>query len=95
MLNSVNNPMEALDKANVDVGFLQKVKEYLNNPMYSFLLPMIGINKQVALQKIESLEKMMAGQSADTQTNDLKTSLPQSSQGDDLERFKKGLKSFK
>lgn len=95
MLNSVNNPMEALDKANVDVGFLQKVKEYLNNPMYSFLLPMIGINKQVALQKIESLEKMMTGQSADTQTNDLKTSLPQSSQGDDLERFKKGLKSFK
>lgn len=95
MLNSVNNPMEALDKANVDIGFLQKVKEYLNNPMYSFLLPMIGINKQVALQKIESLEKMMAGKSADTQTNDLKTSLPQSSQGDDLERFKKGLKSFK
>ena len=95
MLNSVNNPMEALDKANVDIGFLQKVKEYLNNPMYSFLLPMIGINKQVALQKIESLEKMMSGEKPEIQPIDSKTSLPQSSQGDDLERFKKGLKSFK
>ena len=95
MLNSVNNPMEALDKANIDVGFLQKVKEYLNNPMYSFLLPMIGINKQVALQKIDTLEKMMSGQQPEIQSNESKTSLPQSSQGDDLERFKKGLKSFK
>lgn len=86
--------MDALDKANVDVGFLNQVKGYLNNPMYSFLLPMIGINKQVALQKIESLEKMLKGEITDN-PNDSTPSLPKSSKGDDLERFKRGLNSFK
>ena len=86
--------MDALDKANVDVGFLNKVKGYLNNPMYSFLLPMIGINKLVALQKIESFEKMLKGEITDN-PNDSTPSLPQSSKGDDLERFKRGLNSFK
>lgn len=94
ILNSVNNPTEALSKANVDPSFLSKVREYLNNPMYSFLLPIIGIDKKVALQKIDSLEQMLGKD----KTTNIPNESTQSSQivgGDDLERFKKGLKSFK
>lgn len=97
MLNSVNNPQEALKKANFDPSFLKTIKGYLNNPMYSLLLPMIGIDKKSALQKIDELERMMnEGQ------NSLTNSFPNSSQpsavkgfADDLERYKRGLNSFK
>jgi hypothetical protein len=93
ILNSVNNPTDALQKANVDPGFLSKVREYINNPMYSLLLPMIGIDKNVALQKLDSLEKMLGKDKTINITNES----TQSSQvgGDDLERFKRGLKAFK
>lgn len=94
MLNSVNNPKEALTKANVDPGFLSKLKSYLNNPMYSLLLPAIGIDKKVALEKLDSLEKMMSTD----KTNISPTESNQSSSfmsGDDLERYRKGLNSFK
>ena len=97
LLNSVNNPTEALSKANIDPGFLEKIKGYLNNPMYSFLLPMIGIDKKVALQKIDSLEQMLNNQSTNptTYSNESQTSSFPTSQNDDLERFRKGLNSFK
>lgn len=97
MLNSVNNPQEALKKANFDPSFLKTIRGYLNNPMYSLLLPMIGIDKKIALQKIDELERMMnEGQ------NSLTNSIPISSNSsaekgfaDDLERYKRGLNSFK
>lgn len=93
MLNSVNNPMDALD--NIDKNFLQTVKGYLNNPLYSFLLPIIGINKQVALQKIESLERMMNGEAQipNSFQSQSQTSYP-SNPNDDLSKFRKGLNSF-
>ena len=97
MLNSVNNPLEALTKANVDPSFLEKIKGYLNNPLYSLLLPMIGINKKVALQKIEELERMINGESqplTNSSINSSQSSAPMG-QADDLDRFKRGLNSFK
>ena len=98
MLNSVNNPREALTKANIDLPFLQTIKGYLNNPMYSLLLPMIGVNKKVALQKIHELERMMNNEQ--NSSTDFSPNSPQqtsASQGlaDDLERYKRGLNSFK
>jgi hypothetical protein len=65
--------------------------------MYSFLLPMIGIDKKVALQKIDSLEQMLNNQSTNltTYSNESQTSSFPTSQNDDLERFRKGLNSFK
>lgn len=94
MLNSVNNPTDALQKANVDPKFLGKVKEYLNNPMYSLLLPILGIDKEVALQKIDSLEKMLGKDK--THNNPIESTQPsQFVGGDELERFRKGLNSFK
>lgn len=65
--------------------------------MYSFLLPMIGIDKKVALQKIDSLEQMLNNQTNNPMTlpnESQQSSLPMS-QNDDLERFRKGLNSFK
>lgn len=96
MLSSVNNPIESLNKAKVDPSFLKTVKGYLTNPMFSFLLPMIGVDKNVALQKLDELEKMMSNPTTDFTTSPTPT--PTSSQwgqGDDLERFKRGLNSFK
>ena len=95
ILNSVSNPTEALAKANVDPNFFGKVKEYLNNPMYSFLLPMLGINKKVAMEKLDSLEKMMSTDRTASFPYESTQSSPKSSPSDDLERFRKGLKSFK
>lgn len=91
----MNNPTDALAKANIDPSFFEKVKGYLNNPMYSFLLPMIGIDKNVALEKINSLEQMLSKDRAIKKPNEFMQSLPQPSNGDDLERFRKGLNSFK
>lgn len=91
----MNNPTDALAKANIDPSFFEKVKGYLNNPMYSFLLPMIGIDKNVALEKINSLEQMLSKDRAIKKPNEFMQSLPQPSKGDDLERFRKGLNSFK
>ena len=95
ILNSSGNPAEALKNANVDVGFLKKVRGYLNNPMASFILPMLGVNKQVALQKLDSLEKMLAGESENPNSNEPIQVTAQQGQADDLERFRKGLNSFK
>lgn len=95
LLNSVNNPADALNKANVDANFITKIRGYLNNPMYSMFLPMLGINKSVALQKLDSLEKMLKGENANPSSNEFKQVSAQQGQADDLERFRKGLNSFK
>ena len=94
ILNTVNNPTDALKKANVDVNFLNKIRGYLNNPMYGIVISMLGINKEIALQKLNALEEMMGKDKTTTSFNDLNKSLPMS-QGNDLERFKRGLKSLK
>ena len=95
ILNSSGNPTEALKKANVDVGFISKVRGYLNNPMYAMFLPMVGINKQVALQKLDSLERMLKGENENPISNESNQVATQQGQVDDLERFRKGLNSFK
>ena len=59
LINSTNNPIEALKKENVDPKFLGKVREWLNTPAYSLFLPMLGVNKKVALEKLDSLEKLI------------------------------------
>lgn len=66
--------------------------------MYSFLLPIIGIDKKVALQKIDSLEQMLNNNQTNnpmTFPNESQQSSFLMSQNDDLERFRKGLNSFK
>ena len=96
LINSTNNPTEALKKANVDPNFLGKVREWLNTPAYSLFLPMLGVNKKVALEKLDSLEKLIGNNNSIPSPNELtQTSSTQPGQVDDLERFKKGLISFK
>lgn len=65
--------------------------------MYSLLLPILGINKKVALEKIGELERMMNnGQSSLTSTTNTPQPTPiQRGQVDDLARFRNGLNSFK
>lgn len=94
ILNSVNNPTEALSKANVDPSFLNNIRGYLNNPMASMILPMIGLNKSVVLQKIDTLERMMNKDRVAIPSNDSNKSSPYVGGGDDLERFRRGIKSF-
>ncbi len=94
ILNSVNNPTEALSKANVDPSFLNNIRGYLNNPMASMILPMIGLNKSVVLQKIDTLERMMNKDRVAIPSNDSNKSSPSVGGGDDLERFRRGIKSF-
>jgi hypothetical protein len=55
----------------------------------------MGIDKKVALEKINSLEKMMSKDRAIQSPNEFITSSSNMSHGDDLERFRKGLTSFK
>lgn len=95
MLNTVANPIDALDKANVDPSFLGKLKSWINSPAYSLALPLLGIDKNVALEKITSLEKMMGKDRAIQSPNEFIKSSTQSGLGDDLEKFKRGLKSLK
>lgn len=86
--------MEAYNKANVKPEFLEKIKGYLNNPSFSLLLPLIGINKAESLKLIDSLEKNMGIDR--TSSNPMnETSSVQQGQIDDLEKFKRGLNSFK
>ena len=92
LLNSTSSPEEAIRKANIDNSFLEKIKGYLNNPMYSFVLPLIGINKQQALEKIESLQNTFTKNSV---SNDLTKSLPETGVGNDLDKFKRGLNFIK
>ena len=93
ILNSVNNPVDALKQENVSPEFLKKVKGYINNPIYGFLLPILGINKNVALQKIDSLEKMLSNNS-NSNVNYNQPSV-NGKQSDDLDRFRKGLNNLK
>lgn len=94
MLNSVSNPTDALAKANIDPGFIGQIRNYLNNPMYSLMLPLLGIDKKVALEKLDSLERMMGKDKTNITPNEFNQSSSLMSD-DDLERFRKGLKSFK
>jgi hypothetical protein len=76
------------------VNFLSKIRGYLNNPMYGMVISMLGINREIALQKLDTLEQMMGKDKTTSSFNGSKQSLS-SSQGNDLERFKRGLKSLK
>lgn len=95
LLNSVNNPQEAISKANIDVAFLDKLKGYINNPLYSMFLPLLGLNKNIALQKINLLEKTLKGEIDNPSSDRFNQVSAQQGQADDLERFRKGLNSFK
>ena len=87
--------MDALTKANLDPKFLRTIKGYLNSPMASIFLPLMGIDKKVAQEKINSLEQMMGKDRAIQSPNEFIESSSNMSNGDDLERFRKGLISFK
>lgn len=91
----MNNPTDALKKANIDPSFFNKIRSYLNNPVYSVFLPMIGLDKNIALEKINSLEQMMGKDRAIQSPKEFMIQSPNKSQFDDLDRFKRGLKSFK
>lgn len=95
LLNSVNNPQEAISKANIDIAFLDKLKGYINNPIYSMFLPLLGLNKNIALQKINLLEKTLKGEIDNPSSDRFNQVSAQQGQADDLERFRKGLNSFK
>jgi hypothetical protein len=95
MLNSVDNPTEALMKANFDPSFLKTIKGYLNSPMASIFLPLMGIDKKVAQEKINSLEQMMSKDRAIQSPNEFIKSSQTVSHTDDLSRFKRGIKTFK
>lgn len=94
LLNSTTNPIEAAKKANIDVSFIEKLKGYLNTPTYSLLLPILGIDKQTALSKLESLENILSKDRTTINSNGFNQS-SSNSQVDDLEKFKRGISSFK
>lgn len=87
----MDDPKEALIKANIDRSFLAKLKSYINSPMAKFIIPMVGLNKQTALQKLNELERELDDTPEDSQPSS------SGSKGftDDLDKYKKGLKSFK
>ena len=87
--------MDALTKANFDPSFLRTIKGYLNSPMASIFLPLMGIDKKVALEKINSLEQMASKDRAIQTPSEFIGTSSNVSRGDDLERFKRGLNSFK
>jgi hypothetical protein len=59
--------------------------------MAKFIIPMVGLNKQTALQKLNELERELDDTPEDSQPSS------SGSKGftDDLDKYKKGLKSFK
>lgn len=87
----MDDPKEALIRANVDRSFLDKLKSLANNPMAKFFLPKIGLSKQGVLQKLNELEQEMDNIPDNSNPNS------SGSKGltDDLDKYKKGLKSFK
>jgi hypothetical protein len=89
-MNTTNNPIEALNQANISDEFLKEVKKYISSPLCSLILPKAGITKQEALSYIDSLEKMRAENSPST-FNESKNSSSTNNQGDDLSKFRKGL----
>lgn len=81
VMNTCNNPQEALSKAGVSGDFLQGLKGSLSNPIASGLLAKMGLDKTSASTILDNL------------SNQKSTQITQPE--DDLSRLKQGLNKLK
>lgn len=76
IMSAANNPQEALNKAGITQEDLSAIEKHLNNPMASFILGPLGVNKTEALQVIKQLKgNSQAEQSPVSELDDLERAL--------------------
>lgn len=95
-MNLARNPIETLAKNNVSVEFLDNLKAYINNPVYSWIFKLLKLDKDTALRGIETAKNyLINNNSVSKETNHQLSNNINSTSTDDLDKFKRGLKRLK
>lgn len=97
ILDGSNVPSEALEKAGITTDFIQKVRGYLNNPLSSFILPVLGVDKKTAMTKLNEIESIIGKNNSSMNESMQMTPKPSATlnQAGGLEKFKRGIRFLK
>ena len=103
LLDSVNRPEESLSKINIDPGFIQTLRSYIDNPMFSWIFPMLKRSKEEVKRGLDKAEEYL--QNKKRSTNEFETFTPNVLVSNDsgrnnivdneLEKFRKALSQLK
>lgn len=103
ILESVNKPEESLSKINIDPGFIQSIRSYVDNPMFSWIFPLLKHSKEEVKRGLDKAEEYL--QSKKQSSNEFNSITPNvlttnNSVGNnivdnELEKFKRALSQLK
>lgn len=98
LLDSVNKPEESLSKINIDPEFIKSLRSYVDNPMFSWIFPILKKNKEEVKRGLDAAENyLLSKQSSNnfTPNNNSVQNVVANECDNELDKFKKALSQLK
>ena len=99
LLDSVNKPEESLSKINIDPEFIQSIRSYIDNPLFSWIFPILKKNKEEVKRGLDAAERYIQNKQSlkeDSFTSNIVPSgLVGNTVDNELDQFKKALSQLK
>lgn len=98
LLDSVNRPEESLSKINIDPEFIKSLRSYVDNPMFSWIFPILKKNKEEVKRGLDAAENyLLSKQSSNnfTPNNNSVQNVVANECDNELDKFKKALSQLK
>lgn len=98
LLDSVNKPEESLSKINIDPEFIKSLRSYVDNPMFSWIFPILKKNKEEVKRGLDAAENyLLSKQSLNnfTPNNNSVQNVVANECDNELDKFKKALSQLK
>ncbi len=103
LIDSVNKPEETLSKINITPEFIQTIRSYIDNPMFSWIFPLLKHSKEEVRRGLDRAEEYLKNKQLNTVDSNYFNTNNQASDvssvnntvDNELERFKKALSQLK
>ena len=102
LLDSVNRPEESLSKINIDPGFIQTIRSYVDNPMFSWIFPMLKRSKEEVKRGLDRAEEYLNKKRSSNEFENFTPNVLTSNDSvgnnivdNELEKFRKALSQLK
>lgn len=103
LLDSVNKPEETLSKINITPEFIQTIRSYVDNPMFSWIFPILKHSKEEVKRGLDRAEEYLKKKQIasvddnyfNTNTTYQSSNVNNNSVDIELERFRKALSQIK
>ena len=99
LLDSVNKPEESLSKINIEPEFIKTIRSYVDNPMFSWIFPILKRNKEEVKRGLDAAERYLENKrSVNNQSlpsNILNTNAVGNAVDNELDCFRKALSQLK